>query len=73
MYLCVRMESSSLLVCPLSLLSPWKSFTSHHLQGFKKTSVPPTGNQKNHTETRCRCDAHVSVKLGMIKGTTLLQ
>jgi hypothetical protein len=42
-------------------------------QGFKKTSVPPTGNQKNHTETRCRCDAHVSVKLSMIKGTILLQ
>jgi hypothetical protein len=36
-------------------------------QGFKKINVPPTEKQKNHTETRCGCDAHVSVKLGMDK------
>jgi hypothetical protein len=42
-------------------------------QGFKKINVPPTEKQKNHTETRCGCDAHVSVKLGMVKGITLLQ
>jgi zinc finger SWIM domain-containing protein 3 len=36
-------------------------------QGFKKTNVPPTEKQKNHTETRCGCDAHASVKLGMDK------
>jgi zinc finger SWIM domain-containing protein 3 len=36
-------------------------------QGFKKTNVPPIGKQKNRTETRCGCDAHVFVKLGMTK------
>jgi zinc finger SWIM domain-containing protein 3 len=36
-------------------------------QGFKKTNVPPTVKQKNSTETRCGCDAHISVKLGMNK------
>jgi hypothetical protein len=36
-------------------------------QGFKKTNVPPTGKQKNQIETRCGCDAHVFVKLGMDK------
>jgi zinc finger SWIM domain-containing protein 3 len=36
-------------------------------QGFKKTNVPPTAKQKNSTETRYGCDAHISVKLGMNK------
>jgi hypothetical protein len=36
-------------------------------QGFKKTNIPPTRKQKNHTETRCGCNAHVFVKLGVDK------
>jgi hypothetical protein len=36
-------------------------------QGLKKTNVPPTGKQKNQAKTRCECDAHVFVKLGMDK------
>jgi hypothetical protein len=36
-------------------------------QGFKKINVPPTRKQKNHTETRRGCDAHVFAKLSMDK------
>jgi hypothetical protein len=36
-------------------------------QSFKKTNVPLTGKQKIQTETRCGCDTHAFVKLGMDK------